>query len=206
MHVHNRTGRARLHRIHRFGVLAASAALLVCAAWVGCQVTPENYKTWAMFFDGVPDPSAPTLVVDDGTGVAVATASFRHQPYAEDQCDACHKSKLKFTRRDASGCVSCHPQVPDQYAYMHGPVAANACLWCHTPHESAVAHLLRESDRKLCTRCHSASLLSTENVPEHADRSRACLDCHTGHGGPARFMLRADPIEPPAPEPAPKEQ
>lgn len=172
-----------------------AALPVISCVWVGCAVTPENYRTWAMFFDGVPDPSTRPAVagVDgSGSGAAFATTTFVHQPYADEQCDTCHKSELKFTRRNASGCVSCHEEVPNQHRHMHGPVAANACLWCHTPHESAVPHLLREADRALCARCHTPSLLGTERVPEHGDTSRACLECHMGHGGATRFMLRAE--------------
>jgi len=172
---------------------------------MGCSVTPENYDTWAMFFDGVPVP-APAGTNPDGTSSgAVAAVSYIHPPYAENQCDACHKSKLRFTRRDASGCTSCHTTVPGEYRHMHGPVAANACLWCHTPHESAFPHLLRESDRTLCTRCHTQALLSTERVPAHADESRGCLECHSGHGSSARFMLKDAPQPAPVGEPAAEE-
>lgn len=186
----------------RPGVWAAAlifAAGVGAALWSGCEVTTGNYETLSFFFDGVPDPSKRVVSSDSG-GVTSATLTFIHKPYLDEKCAECHESKLPFTRRDASGCLSCHEAVASEHRFEHGPVAAAACLWCHTPHESAFPHLLREADRALCTRCHSPSLLSTERVPAHADASRACLDCHTGHGGDVRFMLRDDwPAEPGAP-------
>jgi predicted CXXCH cytochrome family protein len=88
---------------------------------------------------------------------------------------------------------------------MHGPVAAGACMWCHAPHESIHRSLLRDADRKVCAQCHTAAMLAGTKVPEHADESRACLECHTGHGGPAPYMLRAA-AEPKAPPPGTEQE
>lgn len=171
------------------------AGLILCnsAVWLGCSVTPENYKAWAFFFDGVPDPSARPMVGGipvEGGASAVSQIAFIHKPYLDEDCNSCHRSGLPFTRRDSSGCLSCHEGVPTEHRFTHGPVAANACLWCHTPHESAFPHLLRETDRRLCSRCHSVSMLDVERVPAHADPQQACLNCHFGHGGDQRYNLR----------------
>ncbi|MFO0832604.1 MAG: cytochrome c3 family protein [Phycisphaerales bacterium] len=186
-------------------ILLLLAGVAMTNIWSGCTVTRSNYKTLSLFFDGVPDPDAKVGTVDQGTGQIVAAAMLSsHQPYQTENCDECHKSRIRMSRNDSSICAKCHAGKEKEYEQMHGPVAAQACLWCHIPHESPYKHLLRDSDRKLCGQCHSPELLSAEKVPEHADTSRACLDCHTGHGGSKRFMLRDNPV-PPAKTEQPRE-
>lgn len=171
------------------GPLIGGAVLIV--AWASCTVTRENYKTLSFFFDGVPDPDAPSVMVDPKTGAVRTLAMMSlHAPYVQEKCEECHGSRLRLSNRDSGACLKCHAETPRQHERMHGPVAANACLWCHHPHESTQPHLLREPDRKLCAQCHTPELLDTSRVPEHADASRACLECHVGHGGSLPFLLR----------------
>lgn len=167
------------------------AAFVVANVWTGCAVTESNYKTLSLFFDGVPEPGAKGVVVNPATGEKQAVVSMSvHPPYVAENCDECHKSRIRMSRSDSSICAKCHSGVEQQFEWMHGPVAAQACLWCHNPHESALDHLLRDKDRALCGQCHGKGLLSSAKVPEHADGSRGCLECHMGHGGSKRFMLR----------------
>ncbi|MCC6676433.1 MAG: hypothetical protein IT436_04755 [Phycisphaerales bacterium] len=180
------TPRPRARVLIAFGVAAALGL-----AWAGCQVTPNNYKLLSFLFDGVPDPAlAGPAGNTAGQDIRKSKTYSIHKPFEQEQCDACHAGGLQPTRQDSSRCLQCHADRTTEFAYMHGPVAAAACMWCHAPHESAFAHLLRDTDRKVCAQCHTPEMLSAEQVPEHADESRACLDCHTGHGGPAPRMLR----------------
>lgn len=181
----------------RLARIAVALTFLVSLAWPGCTVTRENYKTLSLFFDGVPDPDAVILKLPDG-GVVTAAAGMLsiHRPYLEEKCVECHDSGLSMARNDAAVCLKCHQGKDREYPYMHGPVAARACLWCHVPHESARKHLLRDADRSMCGMCHAPGLLSASAVPEHADQSRGCLECHAGHGGPQPRMLRPRPAAP----------
>jgi predicted CXXCH cytochrome family protein len=189
------------------GVTALVAGALL--VWAGCTVTPENYKLLSTFFDGVPDPSmsgpSGNMV---GFDISQSPTYSIHKPYEEQQCEVCHKVGLQPTRNDSAMCIGCHEKTPSEHRFTHGPVAAGACMWCHAPHESAHAALLRDVDRKVCGQCHTPAMLDSTKVPEHTDESRACLECHTGHGGSAPYMLRpADsgrkggPDQRPAPQP-----
>lgn len=161
--------------------------------WAGCQVTPSNYKLLSFLFDGVPDPSMAGPAGNTAGGNIKQSPTYSvHQAFLDEKCEACHKGRLRPARNDSSACLECHADKPTEHAYMHGPVAAAACMWCHAPHESAYAALMRDADRKVCMQCHTPEMLSTEAVPEHADEARGCLECHTGHGGPAPKMLRAE--------------
>lgn len=170
---------------------AGGTALLVCAVWCGCTVTPKNYKTLSFFFDGVPDPSAPVAGAEASADSLRRSPTYvAHKPYAEERCDECHASRYRLTRNSSDVCMKCHAPVRTQYDRMHGPVAAGACLWCHSPHESAYPSLLRDQDRKVCSQCHSPSMLDSQRTPAHADEGRSCLECHFGHGGERDLFLR----------------
>jgi predicted CXXCH cytochrome family protein len=194
-----RTGPTSERRRRWAGAVTAIAAalplaLMWLALWMGCTVTESNYKTLSFFFDGVPDPSAPV----GADGQPLAAGDLRrsptyviHKPYEEQNCDVCHQGRLRMSRRDSDVCMKCHEGVRTEHEHMHGPVSAGACLWCHAPHESAYAHLLKDSDRRVCTTCHTPALMTGDRVPAHSDESRACLECHFGHGGTSAFMLRA---------------
>lgn len=161
--------------------------------WGGCSIE-KNYDTLSMFFDGVPDPKlAKAVQSGEGGGPGDLRASptySQHPPFVKEQCADCHGGRKRLTRNDSAICLKCHEGVPTKEERMHGPVAAGACMWCHHPHESAQAKLLREPSRKVCSQCHDASVLDTTRVPEHGDSTKSCLDCHMGHGGPQPYFLR----------------
>lgn len=160
------------------------------ALWAGCSIE-KNYQTLSFFFDGVPNPEAKARAAAALTEDMRKSATYSiHKPFAEEQCAECHSGRIKITDRDSAICMKCHDKIPEQFPRMHGPVAARACLWCHSPHESAEAHLLRKPSREVCTQCHDPALLDGGKVAAHADKSVSCLDCHSGHGGNARMFLK----------------
>jgi len=174
---------------------------IIAAIAIGCSVTPRNYKTLSFFFDGVPDPA-----VSGGPGAAGGSGGkptfvVTHKPFADEHCDACHRTKYRPTKNDATICLECHAAVQTQYPKMHGAVIATACLWCHNPHESSHPALLRNSDRKVCSQCHTVAMLESTRVPAHADPARGCVECHSGHGSTLPFMLKPGVASPtPTPE------
>ena len=212
---HARTTRSRGRRFAAvFGLLILSAAL-IATLLAGCTAE-KRYKVLSIFFDGVPDPNAPFAQIDevDATGKPVIrAASFAHKPYADGKCDACHGSASgstfeSFQKLDDSVCAKCHDKIPHEYPRMHGPVALGQCSLCHVPHESSVQYLLKDNAPTVCTTCHLKELLPA-SPPEHLTE-RNCLDCHSGHGGTARALLKqgwnattqAAPMQAPASQPA----
>ena len=156
----------------------------------GCTVTKDNYELMSFFFDGVPDPSTiagGAARPGDATLMAMVVS---HKPFAENKCEACHKTRYRPSRNDGSACLGCHDKVMTQHAWTHGAVAGGACLWCHSPHESARRWLLRGPDRKVCALCHAATLTDGSTVPAHADETMSCVACHFGHGGDNSLMLK----------------
>jgi len=158
----------------------------------GCSVE-KHYDTLSFFFDGVPDPRAvtrgpPGTIKGD---IRQSPTYSVHKPWAEERCEECHTRTLRMGSRDSGLCLKCHADSTTEHEHMHGPVAVAACLWCHDPHNSAYAALLKAPAQGVCAQCHAASSLNTQRVPEHGQSDRSCLDCHQGHGGRERFFLRA---------------
>lgn len=178
------------------GVVCCMLLVLLATQWLGCSSSPEErYKVLSFFFDGVPDPNASKVSETDefGERTTVARTGSVHKPFAENKCDACHASATgkfeDFDKVDVSACAKCHQETRTQYAYMHGPVATGECRLCHSPHESSVKFLMNDASPALCVSCHDAEFL-----PQNIDHeiSRDCLECHVGHGGEKRMLLRAD--------------
>ncbi len=179
-------------------------------AWAGCSVE-RDYKILSFFFDGVPDPS---LVKTNADAVRFAKETggkvYTHNPYANNKCGECHTNLAGEQAREVNAevCLRCHTAVTNEYAKMHGAVAAGACIYCHTPHESTIEHLLRSNSPDLCTQCHAVATFGNPPSGPHADMKRRCLDCHYGHGGPERYFLRpgwdgTGTAAPPTPTPTP---
>ncbi|MCL4222262.1 MAG: hypothetical protein KJZ65_12930 [Phycisphaerales bacterium] len=183
-----------------WGSLCAGLAGLV---WSGCSIE-KNYELLSFFFDGVPNPNALPIMAAAGNPAFIRQSPTYsgHRPYLDDRCVDCHGSGFTTGGVTAAVCMKCHGEVPQEYPRMHGPVPAGACLWCHVPHESAWAHLLKAPSRDVCGQCHDSTLLSSSKVPEHQDEARQCLDCHYGHGGTSAYFLRSasDRVEPKAKE------
>jgi len=207
---------------------------------LGCS-SATRFKILSFFFDGVPPPDSE--VVGDAAGrdktgyrkpssgirsaeEALALArpkTFIHQPYDRYRCAACHDmERMSLVMTPEEGlCARCHPGVATRQSYVHGPVAAGACLECHHPHESKIRGILLDEPTTLCLRCHEAEDLSVgkhhrleamiaaaTQKPEAAPATAStgsrtdeavgtrgsCIDCHDPHGGDNRmFVKRAGP-------------
>jgi predicted CXXCH cytochrome family protein len=173
---------------------------LFALLFLGCSTPQKRYQVLSFFFDGVPDPSAPSRA----SASKVSSSGKRtvvHKPYADNQCNSCHLNTSDiFARAQVREdlCISCHGGTPVQYAVMHGPVVNNACQMCHVPHSSALPHLLRQPSPAVCTQCHEpAGLALMHKRP--LDPTASCIDCHSGHGGSDHRMLLSL-----APQPAAK--
>ena len=163
-------------------------ALLAVA--IGCSTPQERYRVLSVFFDGVPNPDAKSqsLTRKTSSGQTIIV----HKPYADQKCDSCHLNTSDiFARAKVAPdvCIRCHGEVQSGHKIIHGPVAVNMCLTCHSPHHSIQPHLLKTAPPKVCIQCHDQTEL-TKKVPEHADPKSSCITCHSGHGGNDRNFLK----------------
>lgn len=141
-----------------------------------------------------------------------------HKPVLQRDCGACHQYSVDKPGTAARGtsllttyrtggnksnlaqpirllCVGCHTAYGPETAvaeglWLHGPVGAGACTFCHEQHDSPYRKLLRApKPRELCLQCHmETDLRANDEHPELEDIDD-CIDCHDPHRGDSRFLL-----------------
>ncbi len=178
------------------------ALLALLVLFMGCGPV-ARYRVLSFFFDGVPVPpqvgvpyGPPDEDEEPGT-VRVARSrpatrpgqaeelpfSFLHAPFERRQCTQCHVRETSFTGETAWGtCRTCHADYYKLAAneWMHGPVAAGMCNFCHQAHKAQYPHLLKRPERELCFSCHEEK--PTLAAPYHQGiRQWACAKCHDPH-------------------------
>jgi len=184
-------------------ILAASVCVALVAA--ACSQT-TRYEVLSFFFDGVPpphvqnqgelDPDADLEGEPEDTFVVQRPTVYLHAPYKDRRCVECHDVYAgKLVRPVEDGlCWTCHVDITADAAFVHGPVAAQACQQCHHPHRSKYPQLLLEPSTELCLNCHLLEDLipgehhaKTETGTEHE-----CVECHNPHAGNVRYFLKPD--------------
>lgn len=148
-----------------------------------------------IFFDGVPEPrsEAPTpaqpAAVTAVPESARPTGLYKHEPYAQRECSACHDSaatnSLVLPREEL--CFQCHDFDLDK-RYVHGPLVAGGCLLCHDPHSSSYPHLLLSGSDGFCLSCHSRQDLT--KVAGHEEGRVDCTSCHEAHMSDKKYLLK----------------
>ncbi len=147
-----------------------------------------------------PTPGRHLVEVRDGRTMGRLSFSFGpaaggspvwvpHVPVAKGECRACHAGQgRRKGRTEAETCRGCH-RVADALAFLHGPVGAGQCLFCHDPHGSIQPALGRHDAREGCRLCHDHPS-SREHVNHKANGE--CGSCHDPHGGKNQFFLKKD--------------
>ena len=92
-------------------------------------------------------------------------------------------------------CVACHfnmgPDTLDAEGLnVHAPVNKGECTYCHSPHRSPRAKLLREElVEGVCAGCHERSTHKPmAGLAESGDED--CFECHDPHGSVHPHLLR----------------
>ena len=109
-----------------------------------------------------------------------------HPGYEEGECSDCHEGEPgEIGIRQSQVCHRCHDRM-DAAKFLHGPVGAGMCTYCHNPHGSEEKAFLTQPVRKLCLSCHDQP--SSE---AHMQRSagKRCEGCHNPHGSGKKFFL-----------------
>ena len=127
-----------------------------------------------------------------------------HTPVAQGQCLACHAPHASQMpdMLDVVGtdlCLTCHDQFGEQLAavkFTHEALEEQ-CTYCHDAHGASEPMALRQPIIKLCTECHEDTRQQmTAATFAHGSATqdgRACLNCHTAHGGNFKALMRSLP-------------
>jgi predicted CXXCH cytochrome family protein len=173
-------------------------------AWAVACSEDSRYRVLSVFFDGVPEPGAdrgapadrrPGDVTEiEDPGAPRRRVIYKHPPYVDKRCKDCHTGGGYLIKSPEEGlCQVCHPDIPGEVAFLHGPLAVNACLACHASHQSDFPWLLLDDLHDICYRCHEFADLSTGLHHDSTD-TVTCVECHDPHGGGDKYFLRPSEI------------
>ncbi len=185
---------------------------LICLALLSLFITScdlkKHHKISTFFFDGVPPLEAKTIDALEGTAKSDALESQSRQPQKRPEdiwfvhkpngdCNFCHgrRKQRSFTRRVSLPvsvpelCYKCHSDYSVSGGYVHGPVAVGQCLFCHEPHRTRIAALLKKPVPKLCYDCHDRKAIDV--IPSHStDSLPGCTNCHEAHASSLKSLLK----------------
>jgi len=138
----------------------------------------------------------------------IGTKKMVHGPVAAGACEACHMPHASPNRKllVADGralCLGCHKEMGDQLRQtkvVHKPVANGECVECHDPHAADYAMQIKKAPVDLCTGCHEHEAIRTAALSATHKHSvvvtgRACLNCHTPHGGALPKLVKDEPLK-----------
>ena len=172
----------------------------------GCDRV-ARHKVLTFFFEGVPPLDSDSQIADgetstvesseaagdkEPTKVSKQIRASRHE--AGKGCEQCHLGQGGWDRKRLAEplpdlCYSCHTDYSVASGYLHGPIAAADCVFCHNPHQSRYVHLQKEPQPKLCYQCHLQEDIAS--IAGHQDtRYDICTECHDPHTGSTRDFLR----------------
>ncbi len=176
--------------------------VLFFAFIVSCNEV-EQHNVLTFFFDGVPPLGGEEL----GEGPVDSNLQERAQTRPEavwyvhgpqKDCTTCHgkrsqrwfSTQTRLTAPVPKLCYDCHTDYTVSASFVHGPVSAGQCLFCHNPHRSKIKHLLKEPEPRLCYLCHNRNMI--ESIPGHStELSSVCTNCHNAHASSTRYLLKA---------------
>jgi predicted CXXCH cytochrome family protein len=130
--------------------------------------------------------------------------TFKHVPFQEGQCNACHKRpRGKVIRLRSTGaklCYACHGDKEKEFSAfppnsIHRPIQKGECSGCHDPHMANHKGLLEDKGKRLCLKCHTdiKALLEKENI--HPPAEESCQDCHAAHGSKHTALLNDKEVD-----------
>ncbi len=159
-----------------------AAAIALAAASVGCGSPQARYRALSFFFDGVPDPAAPSKLKRGPTtllAAAAATASpgggSIHFPFANRLCERCHGA-------GAGGVVGRGFTNVGALNLASAASPWNRCRDCHAPGFPGMSE--------------QAIIASADGWWLHAPVADGdCRRCHEGHRSDFRRLLRGPRIE-----------
>ncbi len=127
---------------------------------------------------------------------------YIHPPAEIPSCDTCHQLKGKSPSHKRilptkANCTEgdCHPKI-GKGEYVHGPLGAKVCVFCHNPHGSMLPNEISRSGADLCISCHQESkgyFDQKEVMPPVKEGN--CTACHDPHQSSVKFQLKGKTLE-----------
>ncbi len=120
-----------------------------------------------------------------------------HPPVEIPPCNTCHEltgksASYKRVFPTKANCTDgkCHPKIAEG-EYVHGPLGAKICVFCHNPHGSIRPNEISRAGADLCISCHQEEKkIYDEKVIMPPVKDGNCAACHDPHQSSQKFQLR----------------
>ena len=179
---------------------------------LGCSIETRT-RLMHFFFEypeaepeaGAPEGPAGELAPDKPfRHEPVAVVASRHEPFVSRQCQSCHAiGQGQLPRSDfMEVCRECHESYFEYRRFVHAPVAAGDCQYCHVMHVAEHPALLASAQAELCGDCHEVhSVEEAARTYHRGIDAVACTACHDAHFGQTHLLLKPEELRGQAPEP-----
>jgi predicted CXXCH cytochrome family protein len=122
----------------------------------------------------------------------------KHSPFANGQCLICHQKGADgqpvsdaFVDAQPDMCYKCHDRK-DKGPVVHPAMEQADCTTCHSPHESTVRPLLKDTIENTCTMCHDAPGREFPIKHSALKMTKSCVRCHNAHSSERPKLLKAE--------------
>jgi len=161
----------------------------------------------------------------------IKQASIEHPPAKDESCTVCHNPHGDEGAKDhslkrpiAKICFGCHSEIEEAIRvsrFVHTPVKADRCGYCHASHGGDFKKLVKRvyfepmffpkrwvGHIRLCLECHEEKSIMSEisttgtgfrngnknlhNKHIKAKKGRSCEACHAIHASNQEFHIRPD--------------
>lgn len=124
------------------------------------------------------------------------------KPVERASCDTCHRLKgkspsYKKVTPTQANCTTggCHSKF-GKAEYLHGPIGAKLCIFCHNPHGSLVPKIVSRPGAELCISCHQEEKrIYKDKVIMPPVKEGNCIVCHDPHQSSQKFQLIGESLE-----------
>lgn len=124
------------------------------------------------------------------------------QPKEKLSCGTCHQLKgrspsYKKILPTKANCTTgeCHAKIGKD-KFVHGPIGAKVCVFCHNPHGSVLPKAISRAEPDLCLSCHQEEKkIYSQKVIMPPIKEGNCTVCHDPHQSSQKFQLIGSSLE-----------
>jgi len=201
-----------------------------------CLDCHEVHSSNEPFFVSIKAPGLCYSCHSDLNDTIKSSAVVHQAVTVEKSCLNCHSPHLSPEKKmlltdQQSLCLSCHDktiavgtrtipnmkQLIEKSKYVHGAIENNGCSFCHSPHASQKANLLKKAfpsgnyapgkkeNYPLCFSCHETEIITEPVTTEAtgfrngdknlhylhvvAEKGRSCSNCHNFHASNNLYLI-----------------
>ena len=185
--------------IIRIVVLVSISLLILSGCLItGANIHAEENPVWGKSSENTPSTLLSEALYSRITKSTVTSGNFAREDNRENGSlvavtivKASAPGNLKITEDTSCMNTDCHSAMGTE-KFVHGPVAEEQCVFCHSIVDNKHRFTLMAEGKELCYGCHESK--ENEKHIHGAVEAGMCTSCHDPHQSPHEFQLRGSPI------------